>query len=96
MLDYAKFQDTGEWGFESNAMSVAYRVFFQSIPTSGSISIASVEKDTGSIDRIFIVQCRGQLIVSPILWVGRSFYNIREYTQVKAKFGNTESWKEGH
>jgi hypothetical protein len=96
MLDYKNFQTSGTWGFESNAMSEAYRVFYQSIPSGGSISINTIEKDAGSVGHIFIVQCSGRLIVSAILWVGRSYYNLTQYSQVKAKFGNTDSWKEGH
>jgi hypothetical protein len=91
MLDYEYFRTFGGWRFKSGAMGIAYNVFFSSM-RSGSISINAVQKNVGSVNQYYLVECRGSSIVSPILWVGVSFYNQTQYAQVKAKFSTTENW----
>jgi hypothetical protein len=91
-LDVKTFCDTGIWHFNDQAASDAYRVFFQSIPTGGSISYNATEKIPSDSGHIFVVECRGQLIVSPILWVGISYYNLTQIVQVKVKFANSHNW----
>jgi hypothetical protein len=91
MLDYQYFRENGQWRFKGDAMGMAYNVFFRSM-RSGSISINAVQKNVGSKDQYYLVECRGSSIVSPLMWVGVSFYNQTQYVQVKAKYSTTENW----
>lgn len=91
MLDRDYFRNYGRWRFKGDAMGMAYTVFFSSM-RSGSISIKASMKNVSAPDQYFLVECRGSAVVSPILWVGISFYNQTQYAQVKAKFSTTENW----
>jgi hypothetical protein len=91
MLDYDYFRVFGGWRFKGNAMGMAYNVFFTSM-RSGSISINAVQKNVGTDDQFYLVECRGSSIVSPLMWVGVSFYNQTQYVQVKTKFSTTTNW----
>jgi hypothetical protein len=93
MLDYKAFQYNEVWKFKNTAMQEAYRAFYLALPSGGSISISATEKSSG-IDHIYVVECRGRLIVSALLRVGRSYYNLNQYAQVKVKFATTENWIE--
>ncbi len=93
MLDYKFFRDSNRWKFDSTAMSTAYKTFYQSVPSGGSVSITAVEKYSNDPNQhIFVVECRGRLIVSPIMWVGVSFYNLTQLVQVKVKFATADNW----
>jgi hypothetical protein len=91
MLDYEFFQGSNGWRFKGDAMGMAYNVFFTSM-RSGSISINAVQKNVGTDDQFYLVECRGSSIVSPLMWVGVSFYNQTQYVQVKTKFSTTTNW----
>jgi hypothetical protein len=92
MLDYKAFQYDEVWKFKETAMQEAYTAFYLALPSGGSISITATEKSSG-LNHIYLVECRGRLIVSALLWVGRSYYNLNQYAQVKVKFATTENWK---
>jgi hypothetical protein len=91
MLDHEHFRDSNGWRFKSNAMGMANNVFFTSMRT-GSISINTSLKNVGAPNQHFLIECRGQSIVSPIMWVGVSAYKQTQYAQVKVKFSTTENW----
>jgi hypothetical protein len=93
MLDYKSFRETGVWKFEGTAMEEANLAFYKAIPSGGSVSVNIIEKSpTDSKNHIYVVECRGRLIVSALLWVGRSYYDLKQYSQVKVKFATQENW----
>ena len=93
MLDYKHFRDSDRWRFDSTAMSTANRIFYGSVPSGGSVSISATQKSSSDPNQhIYVVGCRGRLIVSPIMWVGVSYYNLTQYVQVKVKFATSDNW----
>jgi hypothetical protein len=90
MLDTEFFQGSNLWRFKSNAMGVANTVFFSTMG-SGSINITASLKGSGD-NQVYIVDCRGDYVVSPIMWVGVSYYKQTQYAQVKVKFSTTSNW----
>jgi hypothetical protein len=96
MLDTSSYRDNDEWKFEGTAMNEAYRAFYLTLPSGGSISLNAVEKQSADPNNhIYLIECRGRLIVSALLWVGRSYYNLNQFAQVKVKFATTRNWPEG-